>query len=444
MEHCVGVSMLVWLELGIAVSAPAGSFRCDRLVRSSLASSMAGFINGGRLGSLPVWMADTVVSTVLDCVVHGQPLGLPLPTRVGVEAVRVGAYLAILQLKDQLHFVAGNLLVRDLGGHPALGGVWLPGPGADVVDVCHGGRCLLSLCVSQQGEYQGPRCSLSAVKKVQLAMGVRPLVSVGVSVRCRCSQRAGSMPNSRQPVVRVERCFQRSQSCWERGGRLFFGRATSHRQPPACCTSQQRPSTRGPSLSRRLAASWSRADAVSLACNLLPPACQNACKEKPSQPALSALLHLQPASDRPGRCCHPFIRPFLRAACCVQRETRIRHSCSHHAIPRPASRQGPGLLGWPYKNQRHLPECLAGTVLANVSYLGTAQGYAYLCPSAVSTLAGTLRQRLCITRYLASLLSNLRREQCFFSCKHIHRASMTLDSHGLTTAYDSPPWSTLR
>ena len=27
---------------------PAGSFRCDKFVRSSLASSMAGFMRGGR------------------------------------------------------------------------------------------------------------------------------------------------------------------------------------------------------------------------------------------------------------------------------------------------------------------------------------------------------------------------------------------------------------
>jgi hypothetical protein len=49
------------------------------------------------------------------------------------------AYLAILQLEDQLHLVALDLLVDDLGGDPAVGGVGLPCPGAVLVDVCHGG-----------------------------------------------------------------------------------------------------------------------------------------------------------------------------------------------------------------------------------------------------------------------------------------------------------------
>ena len=76
LKHCVLVSMLAQLPVSTAVSVPAGSFRCDRLVRSSLASSMAGFINGGRLGSLPVWMADSVVSIALVYTVLRQ-LRLP-------------------------------------------------------------------------------------------------------------------------------------------------------------------------------------------------------------------------------------------------------------------------------------------------------------------------------------------------------------------------------
>jgi hypothetical protein len=50
---------------------PAGSFRCDRLVRSSLASSMAGFISGGSFdvhGS--PWRESTVVSIVLVCKIR--------------------------------------------------------------------------------------------------------------------------------------------------------------------------------------------------------------------------------------------------------------------------------------------------------------------------------------------------------------------------------------
>lgn len=49
------------------------------------------------------------------------------------------AYLAILKLEDQRHFVAINLLVYDFGGNPALGGVWLPCPGARLENVSHDG-----------------------------------------------------------------------------------------------------------------------------------------------------------------------------------------------------------------------------------------------------------------------------------------------------------------
>jgi len=39
----------------------------------------------------------------------------------GCVAVAGGAYLAILELEDELDLVVGNLLVDDLGGDPALG-----------------------------------------------------------------------------------------------------------------------------------------------------------------------------------------------------------------------------------------------------------------------------------------------------------------------------------
>ena len=43
---------------------PAGSFKYDRFVRSSLASSMVGFMSGGRLGLESSCSAATVVSNV--------------------------------------------------------------------------------------------------------------------------------------------------------------------------------------------------------------------------------------------------------------------------------------------------------------------------------------------------------------------------------------------
>lgn len=52
----------------MCIGIPAGSFRCDKFVKSSLASSMAGFISGGREALLSSCKAATVVSMVFVCV----------------------------------------------------------------------------------------------------------------------------------------------------------------------------------------------------------------------------------------------------------------------------------------------------------------------------------------------------------------------------------------
>src|SRR6516164_3154745 len=46
LEHCQNLICIFDLKICI----PAGSFRCERLVKSSLASSIDGFISGGREG----------------------------------------------------------------------------------------------------------------------------------------------------------------------------------------------------------------------------------------------------------------------------------------------------------------------------------------------------------------------------------------------------------
>jgi hypothetical protein len=52
-----------------------------------------------------------------------------------------GSYFAVRQPKDQLDFVAIYVLLLDLGGHPALGGIWLPCPRTDFIQMGHGGLC---------------------------------------------------------------------------------------------------------------------------------------------------------------------------------------------------------------------------------------------------------------------------------------------------------------
>ena len=54
-----------WCETRLG-TVPAGSFRCDKFVRSSLASRMVGFIRGGSEASEPFCRASKATSTVFD------------------------------------------------------------------------------------------------------------------------------------------------------------------------------------------------------------------------------------------------------------------------------------------------------------------------------------------------------------------------------------------
>ena len=73
---------------------PAGSLRCDKFVRSSLASSMAGFMRGGREALLSSWSAAKVVWIVFDCF----RLREPYPDGPFVNGRE--AYLPVSQLKN--------------------------------------------------------------------------------------------------------------------------------------------------------------------------------------------------------------------------------------------------------------------------------------------------------------------------------------------------------
>lgn len=53
------------------------------------------------------------------------------------------AYLSILEAEDKLDLVTIDYLLLDLGRNPALGGIGLPGLGADIVRGRHGGWMVL-------------------------------------------------------------------------------------------------------------------------------------------------------------------------------------------------------------------------------------------------------------------------------------------------------------
>lgn len=111
---------------------PAGSFRCDRFVKSSLASSIAGFIRGGKEEVESSWSVARVVSTVF--------VWLPdLVSLLTLYPLDGRSYLAILQCKDERDFLAVDFLIDYFGGHPTLDSIRLPRLGADVVIVSHDG-----------------------------------------------------------------------------------------------------------------------------------------------------------------------------------------------------------------------------------------------------------------------------------------------------------------
>jgi hypothetical protein len=99
------------------------------------------------------------------------------------------AYLAILKLEHQLHLVALDLLLNDLGGNPAVGWVGLPCPGAVLVDVCHvGGRVPRPLLYSGGRDCQGPRLPSSGGYT-----GSSSLVRCGRWARCGSACRIAAL-----------------------------------------------------------------------------------------------------------------------------------------------------------------------------------------------------------------------------------------------------------
>lgn len=75
------------------------------------------------------WKREKRVSALISCIPDSY---------LGNEMEGRKTYLAIFQLEDKFDLVALNNLIHNLRGNPALGGVWLPRPGADIENVCHG------------------------------------------------------------------------------------------------------------------------------------------------------------------------------------------------------------------------------------------------------------------------------------------------------------------
>lgn len=114
------------------LTLPAGSLRCERFVKSSLASRIEGFIRGGKVVSLSSWRVARFVVIVLD---YSKP---HVSLRV-CELSPSWTHLSIDKLKDQLDLVSFDGLLLHLRGDPTLCRVGLPRLGADIVGMGHGG-----------------------------------------------------------------------------------------------------------------------------------------------------------------------------------------------------------------------------------------------------------------------------------------------------------------
>lgn len=107
---------------------PAGSFRWERLVKSSLASSIVGFINGGR-SPVPFFKSSTLRVTSCTCRINCQ-------FRRRCSNV-CHTYLAVLELEDNFDLVPVLRPRSDLRSNPSLSGIRPPDPRPNIVSVRH-------------------------------------------------------------------------------------------------------------------------------------------------------------------------------------------------------------------------------------------------------------------------------------------------------------------
>ena len=119
-----------------ATDIPAGSLRWDKLVRSSLASNMEGFMRGGRVVSLSRCNVANVVSTHFDYSTQRQSA---FSSEMGIIST-LKYYLAVCQAEQQADFVPFHTLLLDLRCDPPFCSIGLPGASPNIIVVCHGGR----------------------------------------------------------------------------------------------------------------------------------------------------------------------------------------------------------------------------------------------------------------------------------------------------------------
>lgn len=112
---------------------PAGSFRCERFVKSSLASNIVGFISGGRLAFESSSRSAAASSIVLVCTRTSQHM---VDLLIGAFHMHC-THLSILKLKDELKLVPVLRFRDQLRGHPAFSWVRLPRSGPHIIVVRH-------------------------------------------------------------------------------------------------------------------------------------------------------------------------------------------------------------------------------------------------------------------------------------------------------------------
>lgn len=113
--------------------------RWERFVRSSLASSIVGFINGGSEAAVPDWRSSKETSSFLVCPQQSdcQPCGPAL----GMSKLLGLSYLAIFKFENKSDLRTVYRFLDDLRRDPSLGRVGLPRSCPHIIALRHWVSC---------------------------------------------------------------------------------------------------------------------------------------------------------------------------------------------------------------------------------------------------------------------------------------------------------------